>query len=290
MVTVPLYDYYGMIQIFGHILGGGVCIFGWNTGLLGQFMSAVVTHSCTDIVLVPHTLRSLVSSPSAAVSVGIKSLRRLTSSSEILSDELLQKLFLINPEITAVNIYGLTEAGRACYRNITRNSPPTRGIGVPSHGVEVEIQGDRDNPGEIVLRGPNLMLGYLSGVDESGLLFKACSEMRTGDLGYRDESGEIVLLGRRDHMINLMGMKIHPSEIESVALKVAGILDARAQVGVGLQGEKAIHLMVVCPGKQMPTEQILKTMRMYLPRAFVPAEIKFVSTLERTEIGAKMLR
>jgi long-chain acyl-CoA synthetase len=289
MVTVPLYDYYGMIQVFGHILGNGAFAFGMNSSMPNPLLTAIVSLGCTDLVLVPYTLRKLIDLSGPTVSSAFGTLKRLTSSSDMLTEDVLDKLFHIAPHITIVNIYGLTEAGRACSRKIGRDTPYSNSIGFPSPGVEIVIQNDTNGEGEIIIRGPNVMLGYLAKVENDRIVFEPRSEMPTGDLGYRDANGEIILLGRRDHMINLMGVKIHPSEIEAAALK-AGVADARARVYDQPGNGKVIHLDVVCKDSGITVEGIIASMRASLPRAFLPQTVTFVPGIQRTDLGSKIIR
>jgi acyl-CoA synthetase (AMP-forming)/AMP-acid ligase II len=290
MVTVPLYDYYGMIQIFGHLLGGGSYAFGFQTALADQFLGALKELCSTDLVTVPFTLRKLLKAKDASKRAGFGHLRRITSSSDTLTDDLLAGVFALQPEILVVNIYGLTEIGRACYRKISQDTPPSRSIGRPSPGVRLVVNGDAQNPGEIVMSGPNLMLGYLTGVTSAGLSFNPCSEMNTGDLGYLDEAGELVLVGRRDHVFNLMGMKIHPTEIETRAMLLPGVTEVRAQLRQAQGGDGYIHLDVVRSDPGLRSELIVDHLRKDLARPFVPRTVNFVASLGRTDVGEKLLR
>jgi acyl-CoA synthetase (AMP-forming)/AMP-acid ligase II len=290
LVTVPLYDYYGLIQIFGHVLAGASFVFGENIALPGGLFKRIANDQITDLVLVPYTLRQMLQIIGDQGQHIMQKLEVITSSSDVLSDDILGRTFELNPRLRIFNIYGLTEAGRACYREITATTPSSKSIGRPSRGVEVQIDGNRDEPGEIVLRGPNVMEGYLQEVPSDRIAFLPCKEVRTGDLGYFDENGEIVLLGRSDHMMNLMGVKIHPNEIESIALGISGVQEAFAYVSVNLQGAPSVSLDVVLSDKRGDTNTIFTHMRNGLPRMFVPATINVVSQIRRTELGGKILR
>ena len=290
LVTVPLYDYYGLIQIFGHVLAGASFIFGENIALPGGLIKRIASDQVTDLVLVPYTLRRLLQIIGEEERHVMQNLEVITSSSDVLSDDILDRTFQLNSKLKIFNIYGLTEAGRACYREITATSSPSRSIGRPSKGVEVQINGTKSEPGEIVLRGPNVMKGYFQEVQSDRIVFLPCAEVPTGDLGYFDENGEIILLGRRDHMMNLMGVKIHPSEIESIALKIPGVREAFAYISVNGQGEPSVCLDVVLSDGQVDTDAISTQMRSGLPRMFVPATIDVVTQILRTELGGKILR
>lgn len=290
LVTVPLYDYYGLIQIFGHVLAGASFIFGENIALPGGLIRRIADDQVTDLVLVPYTLRRLLQIMGQEGRHVMQNLEVITSSSDVLSDDILGRMFELNPKLKIFNIYGLTEAGRACYREITATALPSTSIGRPSKGVEVHIDGTKDEPGEIVLRGPNVMKGYFQEVQSDRIVFLPCAEVRTSDLGYFDEKGEIILVGRRDHIMNLMGVKIHPSEIESIALRIPGVQEAFAYIFVNGQGEPSVSLDVVLSDGQVDTNTISSQMRSALPRMFVPATINVVRQIIRTELGGKILR
>lgn len=291
MVTVPLYDYYGFIQLYSHLLAGTGYIFGESVAFAESIFQRIQEENVTDLVLVPHTLRELLKSNSARKRAAFQSLKFITSSSDALTPELLRDVFSINPELKIVNIYGLTEAGRACFRIIDLNSPASSSIGRPAPGVDIAVAGTRDQPGEIVIRGPNVMLGYFQGIASDGLTWKPCSEMPTGDLGYIDEGGEIILLGRRDHMFNIKGAKIHPLEIERIALQCAGITEAQARTRAGPDGEVVITIDVVpADNATFSHERVQTHLRKNLAPLFVPHEIKVVQSLNRTELGSKVIR
>ncbi len=290
LVTVPLYDYYGLIQIFGHALAGASFVFGENIALPGGLFKRIANGQITDLVLVPYTLRRLLQVIAEEGQQIMEKLEVITSSSDVLSDDILRRTFDLNPRLRVFNIYGLTEAGRACYREITATTAPSASIGRPSKGVAVQIDGTKNEPGEIVLRGPNVMEGYFQEIRSDRIAFLPCDEVCTGDLGYFDENGEIILVGRRDHMMNLMGVKIHPNEIESVALGMPGVLEAFAYISLNGQGEPSVSLDIVLSDRQVDTNTISTRMRSALPRMFVPATINVVRTIIRTELGGKILR
>ena len=289
LVTVPLYDYYGFIQIYGHILGQCGYILGETIGLPDQLVTRIRKEQVTDLVLVPHTLREILRVMDSDHRDVIAQLQFMTSSSDILTRDLLEQAFALNPALKVVNIYGLTEAGRACYKVFDRSSMETNCIGIPSPGVEIVLDGPEGNTGEIILRGPNVMLGYLQHIHDDRVVFSPCTEMRTGDLAYY-HNGELILLGRRDHMINVRGLKIHPVEIETIALRAPDVVDAYAHVSNVSDGEPSICLDVVLRNGTGDLEQVRTHMRKNLQPLFVPRQINIVPSIARTEIGSKIMR
>ena len=290
LVTVPLYDYYGFIQIYSHLLAGTGYIFGESIAFPEQIFRRIRNGDVTDLVLVPHTLREILRLSRGARLEVLKKLQYITSSSDVLTAKLLEDTFAANPELKVFNIYGLTEAGRACYRKIEASSQRSGSIGRPAPGVEIIIDSPHGELGEIVIRGPNVMRGYFEGIEANQVTFKACTEMRTGDLGFYDDNGEIVLAGRRDHMLNIKGAKIHPAEIERIALQIPGVAEALAQACVQDGGQRGICLDIVTVNGTCDMAAIRAHLRRNLLPAFFPAEVNIVSALKRTELGFKVIR
>jgi long-chain acyl-CoA synthetase len=288
LVTVPLYDYYGFIQGPAHLLTGAFHAFGESAAFSTQILAAIQSLEVSDLALVPHTLRQLLACARRNSHRALSSLRHMQSSSDVLDPDLLGATFAVCPQITVHDIYGLTEAGRACSRRLRAGEPVTPWAGTPSRGVRVRIDSSAADPGEIVLAGPNVMCGYLRHVTEDTVHYTSCCEVRTGDAGMLDEDGRLVLLGRIDHMLNIHGAKLHPQEIERVALRVAGIGDARARLARGAHGPE-IHLDVVLTTSAALT-QLREDLQRGLAPAFVPRAVHVLEQIERTELGAKIAR
>jgi acyl-CoA synthetase (AMP-forming)/AMP-acid ligase II len=290
LVTLPMYDYYGYIQIFSHIMRGGGCVYGESTAFPGTMKQVLEHGNITDLALVPYSIRQLFQLLSRDNSLASSSFHTITSSSDLLTEDILEDVFRIRPDLTLYNIYGLTEAGRACYRKITADSDFSRSIGVPSPGVDILIDGTAERPGEILIRGPNVAAGYLHKIQNDEIVMQSCDVIETGDIGYRDENGEILLVGRKDHMISVMGEKIHPIEIESLAMCIPSVKDAIAEPVSDAMGAVRIRLSLVCQDYENFRDQLDTLFREHLERVFIPAEIRVVEVIERTELGAKLVR
>jgi acyl-CoA synthetase (AMP-forming)/AMP-acid ligase II len=138
LVTLPLYDYYGFIQIYAHILAGCSYVIGEGPSFPLQLLDQLAATAATDLALVPHTLRQLLKLVQTTRREAFAGLKVITSSSDVLTEDLLQETFAANPAVSVFNIYGLTEAGRACYRRITAEQAYSRSIGRPSRGVTID--------------------------------------------------------------------------------------------------------------------------------------------------------
>jgi O-succinylbenzoic acid--CoA ligase len=291
LVTVPLYDYYGYIQILSHILCGAGWIGGESIAFADGLIKRLAAGDVTDLVLVPYSLRRLLSAPPEKSRSALRAICCIASSSDILTDDLLEALFEVNSDLAVFNVYGLVEAGRASCRKIVSNTPHKPSIGSPAPGVEVGVeQIDANGRGTIVIRGPTVMLGYSRPITGEDIEFDPCDEVRTGDYGCIDRDGDVILHGRSDHMINVMGSKIHPSEIEVVAMQFDCIEDARARAQTDDCGDVTIELDVVVSNPQLSLDALHNHLRKNLQRFFVPKVVYPVKEIRRTELGSKILR
>ncbi|MCH3949995.1 MAG: long-chain-fatty-acid--CoA ligase [Acidaminococcus sp.] len=186
--------------------------------------------------------------------------------------------------------YGLSEASPV----VTFNYPgkiKIGSIGVPIPNVQVKIvspdgkEMERCERGEVLVKGPNVMLGYLNRPEETKSTI-VDGWLHTGDVGYIDEDGFVFLVDRIKDLIISSGENVYPREIEEAACKFEGIAEA-AVIGVPdkLRGE-SICIYVV------PQEGIkpnLKALRQYLLGQVapykVPREYFLVSELPRTGLG-----
>jgi len=139
--------------------------------------------------------------------------------------------------------YGLTETAPI----VTLNHPfrASRGtVGTPIGGVEVKIAPD----GEILVRGENVTSGYFNAQQETAAAFED-GWFHTGDIGELDESGRLVIKGRKKEMIvTPQGLNVFPEDVERALLAQPGVRDAGV-VGRQVQGEERIHaVLVVDPG------------------------------------------
>jgi len=291
LVGVPHFDYYGLIQVYSHVLSGA-CVVSGGALMFPSDIERGLASATTDLVTVPFALKHIVRQVRKHNLSSFASLQVITCSSDILTDECLQEVFALHPAVRVFDIYGLTEAGRSCFKEITQDSLGQRTLGTPAQGVRLSLIGESavDGVGEITIEGPNVMLGYFRGIEGEHVVLKHYAQMRTGDLGQRASDGAIKLLGRIGHMINIRGHKVHPAEIERAALAVEGVVDALAS-RFNKEGGAQIRLELVCMGQRSVIErEVLLALRRTLPPALVPTDIVHRDSLERTEIGSKLRR
>ena len=191
--------------------------------------------------------------------------------------------------------YGLTETSPfASYNHEWRHRPGS--VGAPLEMVEMKVfdPEEREVPigtwGEIVIRGPNVMLGYWNRPDESATALRG-GWFHTGDIGYMDADGYFYLVDRVKDMINCAGFKIWPREVEEVLYQWPGVREC-AVVGMpdDYKGEVAwAYIVPTEPGAVQP-EEILAYCRERLAAYKVPSAVIVVDELPKSTTGKILKR
>jgi long-chain acyl-CoA synthetase len=200
-------------------------------------------------------------------------------------------------EITSTELvegYGLTEASPVVCLNPVR-SPKIGTVGLPVPSTEVVIRDDAGNdlpigePGEICVRGPQVMQGYWQRPDESSLVLTAGGWLHTGDIGAFDAQGYLKILDRKKDMINVSGFKVFPNEVEDIIAQHPGVLEA-AVIGVAdPHTGQGVKLFVVKRDPALTEAELTTFARERLAGYKVPKVIVFVDSLPKSNVG-KIIR
>jgi long-chain acyl-CoA synthetase len=191
--------------------------------------------------------------------------------------------------------YGLTETSPGAIVNPLDVSEFSGSIGVPLSSTDVRICDENGNdvapgePGEICIRGPQVMEGYWHQPEETAKVMLPGGWLRTGDIGHMDEQGFVFIEDRKKDMINVSGFNVYPNEIEGVVVDMEGVLEVAA---VGVPDEKsgeAVKLFVVKRDPSITTDDIMEHCRKNLTGYKIPREIEFRDELPKTNVG-KVLR
>ena len=196
--------------------------------------------------------------------------------------------------------YGLTECSPIVTMNPVDISKPmpvfTGSIGLPPPSTEVRLRGDDGTwveigePGEICVRGPQVMKGYWNRPEETAKVIDAEGWLATGDVGVMDEKGFFKIVDRKKDMILVSGFNVYPNEIEDVIamhdevkeVAVIGVPDAKS-------GE-AVKAIIVPRDANLTKEAILEHCRANLTGYKMPRNIEFRTTeLPKSPVG-KILR
>jgi long-chain acyl-CoA synthetase len=164
-------------------------------------------------------------------------------------------------------------------------------VGLPLPGQEVRVVGEDDEPlpsgqvGEVTVRGPNVMRGYLGKPEETEKALRG-GWLHSGDLGRFDEDGYLVLVDRLKDMIIRGGENIYPKEIEDAVCSHPSVLEASV---VGrpdpLFGEEPVAFVVLRPGLAAQPDELIEHCKNVLAKFKVPRAVFIEANLPRTPIG-----
>lgn len=248
-----------------------------------QFWHWVLTYRVRWFSAVP-TILSLLLFEKTSPRPEISSLRFARSASAPLPVALLEE-FENRIGVPVIESYGMSEAGG----QVTSNPlPPLKhkpgSVGLPFTN-EVQVVDEHGTPlranqtGEVVLRGPNVIRGYLDNESANRESFRN-GWFRTGDLGYFDADGYLFLVGRNKELINRAGEKIAPREIEEVIYRLPEI-ESAAVVGIPdpLYGEEVAVFVVLKAGQALTAEHLIAHCRRSLADFKTPKHVFFVAEL-----------
>jgi len=200
-------------------------------------------------------------------------------------------------EVTGKNLvegYGMTEASPVVSVNPLDGSARIGTVGMPVPSTDVRIVDDSGNvqptgqPGEIQVKGPQVMLGYYNKPEETANVLRD-GWLRTGDVGLLDEDGYLHVVDRIKDMIIVSGFKVFPNEVEDVIVMHPKVKECAA---VGIPSEKSgecVKLYVVKKDSSLTEKELLEYCKENLTGYKMPKEIEFRETLPKTNVG-KILR
>ncbi|MBN8510869.1 MAG: AMP-binding protein [Burkholderiales bacterium] len=191
--------------------------------------------------------------------------------------------------------YGLTETSPTVTCNPVDGAGWNGSIGFPLPGTELQLLDDQGaevapgRPGEIAVRGPQVMAGYWQRPDETARAMTADGWFRTGDIGTVDAQGRFTIVDRKRDMIMVGGFSVAPNEIEDVVGTMPGVLEC-AVVGVpDPPAGEAVKLVVVRQDAGLTEAGVRAWCDAHLPGCKRPRRVEFRDALPRSA-GGKVLR
>jgi long-chain acyl-CoA synthetase len=260
----------------------------------GTFCEAVQKERITHTFLIPTMLNTLTEFPDAK-QFDLSSLEVLAYGGSPMPVELYRRTRRLLSSVKLVHLYGTTETGfltgledteGTVGRLLTSCGQPCPGTDVqvvdPSTGAPVEV----GQPGEIVARGANVMLGYWNHPECTAQAFRDNS-FRTGDIGYQDAAGNLFIVDRLKDMIIIGQEKVYCGEVEAVIYQLAAIREAAV---FGIPDPKGGELVAACvvlqPGASLSEQELIRHCRQSLADYKVPRQLGFRKTdLPRTASG-----
>ncbi len=191
--------------------------------------------------------------------------------------------------------FGLTEASPLVCLNLPEATEFSGTIGIPVPSTECRIVADDgtpaaiDEPGELWVRGPQVMQGYWQRPEETAAVLTNDGWLKTGDIAVMRADGYFKIVDRKKDLILVSGFNVYPNEVEEVAAMHPGVTEAAA---IGVPDEKtgeAIRLVVVRGDPALTEADLLKHCRTHLTNYKLPRQVLFAPELPKSAVG-KILR
>jgi acyl-CoA synthetase (AMP-forming)/AMP-acid ligase II len=291
IVILPFYYIYGNSLLLTHVACGGRLVIDNQFLYPEAVLDTMEQEQVTGFSGVPSNFLILLGN-STFSSRRFEHLRYFTQAGGALAPEAIKKLVAAFGHKEIYIMYGQTEASpRVTWLPPERLRSKLGSIGIPVPGVKVEVLDDQGmtipsgQTGEIVVSGPNVMLGYWNQPEENKDVLKN-GRLYTGDLATRDDDGYLWVVGRKKEIIKSGGNRLSAKEIEDHLLAHEKILEA-CVVGVAddVLGEAIRAVVVLKPGVEADRNEILHYCRLHLANFKVPKQILFVDTLPKYQSG-----
>ncbi|HIQ14050.1 MAG TPA: long-chain-fatty-acid--CoA ligase [Leucothrix sp.] len=196
---------------------------------------------------------------------------------------------------TIIEAYGLTETSPGVCVNPTNNQEFTGNIGLPISSTEVCVKDKEgkqlifNEPGELCVRGPQVMQGYWKCPEETANVMDDKGWLHTGDIAIIDERGFVKLVDRLKDLIIVSGFNVYPNEVENVVSSHPKVLEVGA---IGVPHEKsgeAVKLFVVKKDNNLTEEELKAFCYEEMTHYKCPKYIQFIDDLPKNNVG-KVLR
>jgi acyl-CoA synthetase (AMP-forming)/AMP-acid ligase II len=252
-----------------------------------QAMKAVAEHKITVLPGPPTIYQMLLDHPSRE-RYDLSSLRFAVTGAAVVPVVLIERMQSELDIDIVLTAYGLTEAsgfGTMCRPDDDAVTVATT-CGRPIADFELRL-GDS---GEVLLRGPNVMLGYLDDPEATAAAIDAEGWLHTGDIGTLDAAGNLTITDRLKDMYICGGFNVYPAEIEQVLARLDGVADS-AVIGVpdDRLGEVGKAFVVAKPGAQLDEAAVIAHAREHLANFKVPRSVVFLDVLPRNP-GGKVVK
>jgi long-chain acyl-CoA synthetase len=292
VVPLPLYHIYAFtLGFLGSMAQGHHVLLIPDPRDLKAFMKALRPWRVSGFLGIDTLYRKLCEHPPFAA-LDFSSLRLCSAGGMALSSEVALRW----KALTGCDIlegYGMSECSPVLACN-TREDLQLGSVGRVVHGTQLQLQDAQGRevapgmPGEICVRGPQVMQGYWRAPDDNAAAFDGAGWFHTGDVGVLDAEGRLSIVDRIKDIIIISGFNVYPNELEQHVCRHPQVSDACA-VGVGDDFSMQIRIFVVRRDATLTAEEVIRWCRQGLAPYKVPRQVEFRPYLPKSNVG-KVLR
>lgn len=296
VTALPAPHVYGNVVINGTWLAGGTVVL-MERFAPGEALRLIEAHRATLFEGVPAMYAMMLADPELH-GADLSSLTRCTVGGQTIPLSTIER-WQERTGARLIELWGMTEVSGLGTTHAVHAPPVPGSIGVSLPGVEVRVADLSDasadaptgEPGELMIRGPIVMLGYFNNPQATDEVLRPDGWMHTGDIAYRSATGHLFVVDRRKDLIITGGYNVYPAEIE----RVLGAHPAVAVVAVGsvpdpIKGELACAYVVAMPDIETSEDELIDYAGERLAAYKRPRLVRFVDSLPTTSTGKIMRR
>jgi long-chain acyl-CoA synthetase len=293
---LPFHYGYGLYQIFLCAATGATLVLPKTSSLLAHTISVLDRFEITTLPGVPSLWAQLLESPRFDT-CHLPQLSRLTNAGDHFPRSMILSLRERFPRLEIHAMYGLSECTRVCSLPPKEIDAFPTSVGFPMRDCEVRIVDEHGHSvrdgviGELVVRGPHLMLGYWNRPDETERVLRelptgsAGTWLWTGDWFRQDRQGRLYHCGRRDDLFKCRGQKVSPRLVADALEEHPDVLEAVVLPRRNARGDVEVHAVIRSIASSLDHRQLRHCCRQQLASHEVPASFELVSQLPRTTRG-----
>ena len=307
LAAIPLFHVFGMVAVMSFAVSmASAMIMVPNARDIDDVLENIHTYKPTMFMGVPALYNAINNHPKViSGEFSLKSIRACISGSAPLAPATKERFEQLSGG-KLLEGFGMSEMPTATHANPLLGENRTGSIGLPFPDVECRIvdldEGVNDVPvgevGELILRGPQMMVGYYNMPTETANALREDAQGRkwfySGDIARMDEDGYFYIVDRKKDMALIGGFNVYPRNAEDVLMKHPAVLEVGVAAvphpdptKVGQETLKA--WVVVKPGMSVTAEELIEFASQDLARYEIPSRYEFVSELPKTTVG-KVLR
>jgi long-chain acyl-CoA synthetase len=292
--VLPFFHIYGQTSILNASMYLGLTVRLW-VHFEAQEVFAAIEEEKTSILIAVPTAFNRLAEMAEKKSPRRSSLRFCVSGGASLPVEVLRR-FESSFQTTIYEGYGLTECSPVCVENPYGRPTRPGSIGVPIPGFEARVVDELDRDvrrgevGELIVRGPGVMKGYLHQPEATEETLRG-GWLHTGDLARQDKEGYIYIVDRKKDMVIRGGYNVYPREVEEILYTHPAVSEA-AVLGVPHPdlGEEVAALVVLRPGTNATPEEIRAFVKERVAPYKYPRLMKLVKELPKSVTGKILKR
>jgi len=291
---------YGLLQLFATFKTGAKLILEKGITFPYEIIKRITQERITGFAGTP-TMYAILFQLKDLGKEDFSSLRYITNAAAALPATFVPILRKVFPSTKIYLMHGLTECLRTTYLPPDEVELRPTSVGKGMANVDLWLEDEEGNkiedgrPGELVIRGPNIMLGYWNDPEATAKRIRKSKNspekvLYAGDLFRRDENGYFYFVARMDDVIKCRGEKVSPIEVEDVIYKLEEVLEVRViAVPDEILGQAVKVEIVLKEGKLLSDRQVKAYCRQHLEDYKIPKYVEFVTSLPKT-LGGKIRR